>query len=234
VSPKQQRLFPNPRPLVDKLGVGFFRRLPQRPGVYRMQDADGVPLYIGKAKSLRQRLGSYRVANPEQMPRRILRLVYLVESIMWEECSDERAALCREAELLLAFRPRFNRAGVWLPPLKHVAWKPSAQGVELAVTEALPDGWTSLGTFRSRPRALMQALARLAWCRMQPELGLLGMPCGWWRGRNEDKLHVPGDEGVFRQVLAELANEENPVAAASVFDQHALADDIEFLQSNLT
>ena len=199
-----------------------------------MQDAVGAVLYVGKAKSLRQRLGSYRVTNPEQMPRRILRLMYQVESIVWEECTDERAALAREAELLLHLRPKFNRAGVWLPPLKHLAWRASGAGIELAVTHSLLDGWTSLGSFRSRQRALMQALARLAWCRMQPERGLLGMPCGWWRGRAESSLRVPGDEGAFRELLAALAEEQPPIVAVSPFDQLALAEDIELLQGSLT
>ncbi len=198
-----------------------------------MQDAVGGVLYVGKAKSLRQRLGSYRVANPEQMPRRILRLVYRVESIVWEECADERAALAREAELLLALRPKFNRAGVWLPPLKYLTWRASGTGIELAVMDTLPDGWTSLGSFRSRQRALMQALARLAWCQMQPERGLLGMPCGWWRGHAGDSLNVPGDAAAFRQLLADLAEERNPVVLAAVFDQKALIRDVELLQGNL-
>ncbi len=233
MSPAQPRLFPDPQPLVDRLGRAFFLDLPSRPGVYFMRGPADTILYVGKAKSLRHRLGSYRVANPERMSRRILRLVHRVESIVWEECADEAAALVREAELLLELRPKFNRAGVWQPPEKHVAWRTTGRGIELAVLPALSDGWTSLGAFRSRPRRLMQALARLAWCRMQPERGLLGLPCGWWRGRVGDLLRVPGDAGEFRQVLAALAEEENPIADASLFDQQALAEDIEFLQGNL-
>ena len=60
----QTLLFPDPRPLVERLGNDFFRQLTDRPGVYLMQDAAGLVLYVGKAKNLRKRLGSYRVANP--------------------------------------------------------------------------------------------------------------------------------------------------------------------------
>src|SRR5215472_1310343 len=109
----QLLLFPDPRPLVERLGPDFFRRAPDRPGVYLMRDAANTVLYVGKAKSLRKRLASYRVANPDRLPRRHLRLLRAVEHIEFEECVDEPSALARESELLLSLRPRFNRAGTW-------------------------------------------------------------------------------------------------------------------------
>jgi hypothetical protein len=229
MSPAQPRLFPDAQPLVERLGREFFLSLPPRPGVYFLQDRSEAVLYVGKARNLRQRLGSYRVANPERMPRRILRLVHRVEAIRWEECATEMAALVREAELLLALRPPFNRAGVWMPPLKVVAWRPTAFGVDLAVQSSLEEGWRSLGAFRSRARARMQALARLAWCRMQPERGWLGLPCGWWRGRQGDQLSVPGEVKVFLQLLEEVAEGRNVQAgaSASVLEELALAEDFE-------
>ena len=42
---------------------GFVASLPRRPGVYRMFAADGLLLYVGKAKSLRDRVGSYFVPS---------------------------------------------------------------------------------------------------------------------------------------------------------------------------
>jgi excinuclease UvrABC nuclease subunit len=111
-------LFPPPRPLVERLGADFFRRLPDRPGVYLMcGPAEGV-LYVGKAKSLRRRLGSYRVANPERLSRRIIRLLHQVTRIEWDECPTEACARHREEALIALLQPRFNAAGkVWpLPP----------------------------------------------------------------------------------------------------------------------
>ena len=84
VPASQTLLIPDPRPLVERLGEEFFRQLPARPGVYLMQDATGLVLYVGKAKDLRQRLGHYRVANPDRMGRRHLRLLRQVVRI---ECN---------------------------------------------------------------------------------------------------------------------------------------------------
>src|ERR1041385_6985688 len=112
----QMLLFPDPRPLVDRLGPQFFRDAPQCPGVYLMRDATDSVLYVGKAKNLRRRLGSYRVANPDRMPRRHLRLLRAVTRIELRPCPDEASALRCEAELLRDLKPRFNRAGTWFGP----------------------------------------------------------------------------------------------------------------------
>ena len=103
MSAGQLWLLPPPRPLVDRLGAEFFRQLPDRPGVYLLCGSQEGVLYVGKAKSLRRRLGSYRVANPERLPRRIIRL-----------CPSEAAACHREELLIVTLQPKFNAAGkVW-------------------------------------------------------------------------------------------------------------------------
>lgn len=136
----QQRLFPDPQPLVEGLGKDFFREVPAAPGVYLMHDASQTVLYVGKAKRLRHRLGSYRVANPERMARRTVRLLSLVVRITWEECESDAAALQRESEFLLSLRPRFNRAGVWEGPRRFVAWLAGTVGLDLAVLDAVAEG----------------------------------------------------------------------------------------------
>src|SRR3974390_295198 len=109
----QLLLFPDPRPLVDRLGRDFFRVAPQSPGVYLMRDAADAVLYVGKARNLRKRLGSYRTANPDRMPRRHLRMLRAVARIELQACADEASAIARESLLLRTLKPKFNRAGVW-------------------------------------------------------------------------------------------------------------------------
>ena len=107
-------LFPPPKPLVERLGEDFFRQLPPRPGVYLMCGAEAGVLYVSRAKNLRRRLSSYRVANPERLSRRIVRLLHRVTRIEFDECADEAAARAREEILICVLAPQFNRAGkVW-------------------------------------------------------------------------------------------------------------------------
>jgi excinuclease ABC subunit C len=114
MSANQCWLFPHPKPLVERFGTDFFRQLPVRPGVYLMcGSAEGV-LYVGKAKNLKKRLASYRVANPERFSRRMIRLLHRVTRIEWDECVDESAAQFREELLIAVLQPKFNTAGkVW-------------------------------------------------------------------------------------------------------------------------
>jgi predicted GIY-YIG superfamily endonuclease len=179
----QTLLFPDPQPLVERLGREFFRALPMGSGVYLMRGADDTVLYVGKAKNLRKRLGSYRVANPERMPRRHLRLLRAVVRIELEECADESAALLREAELLRALKPRFNRAGTWRPPARFLVWRSEADRLEVAVTETPAAGWKTHGPLGSGAVGLQAVLTRLLWVAVHPERGVVGLPMGWARGR---------------------------------------------------
>jgi hypothetical protein len=63
VPASQILLFPDPRPLVERLGHDFFRQLTEYPGVFLVRDAHENILYIGKAKNLWKRLNSYRVSS---------------------------------------------------------------------------------------------------------------------------------------------------------------------------
>ena len=239
----QQRLWPDPQPLIERLGRDFFRQLPATPGVYLLRGRSDSVLYVGKAKNLRHRLGSYRVANPERMARRTLRLLNLVAQIAWEECEDEPAALRRESELLLTLKPRFNRAGVWPGPRRFVAWRSQPAGLELAVTESAVDGWNCAGPFGAQAAHLHRALVRLLWCRFQPSAGLAGMPAGWFGGGHGKCVVIPHSDPSMSEAasrhLANLASGEPdgfhqwllPVAAP--FEQRLRDEDLEWVTDNL-
>jgi hypothetical protein len=109
---------PSPHPHAEKgvecLGEDFFRALPSDPGVYLMCGVSEGVLYVGKARNLRKRLSSYRVANPERLPRRIIRPLHRVTRIEFDVCLTEEAARHREELLICVLTPKFNAAGkVW-------------------------------------------------------------------------------------------------------------------------
>lgn len=83
--------------------------LPDAPGVYRMLDARRRLLYVGKASSLRRRVGSYFV-GVEGKPGRIRDLVTKARHIEVQETPSELEALLLEARLIRELQPPFNRA----------------------------------------------------------------------------------------------------------------------------
>lgn len=204
VPASQTLLLPDPRPLVERLGPDFFRQLPERPGVYLMRDAVEVVLYVGKAKSLRHRLSSYRVANPDRMGRRHLRLLRQVVRIELLECADEAAALAREAELLRTLKPKFNRAGVWSGPPRFLVWRTTGNTLQLAITKTPQPDWQEFGPCGSGVVYLRAALVRLLWYALNPSLGSTDMPAGWWHGRLPAITTLDGVSGEAMSIVAKL------------------------------
>src|ERR1700744_6124229 len=80
---------------------------PTSPGVYRMLNAAGDVLYVGKAKSVRKRLASYAPANAP-LPARILSKIAAHGTAESISTTTETEALLLEANLIKQLRPRFN------------------------------------------------------------------------------------------------------------------------------
>lgn len=82
------------------------KRLPNGPGVYRMIDAKGTVLYVGKARSLKKRVQSYtRLAGQSG---RLLRMIQQTAAMEFVSTRTETEALLLEANLIKRLRPRFN------------------------------------------------------------------------------------------------------------------------------
>jgi len=82
------------------------RRLPNRPGVYRMMNAGGDVLYVGKARSLKKRVSNY--AQGRYHTNRIGRMVAQTAAMEFVVTRTETEALLLEANLIKRLRPRFN------------------------------------------------------------------------------------------------------------------------------
>ena len=202
----QQWLFAPARPLVERLGRRFFRRVPAQPGVYSMRDITGLVIYVGKAKNLRQRLRSYRVANPERVSRRHLRLMREVVRIDFDLCPTESAALAREAKLLRRLKPRFNRAGVWPGKTRFLTWRFAEEAAQFSVQEVPPLGWERFGPVGGCAPRLLGSLVRLLWLALHPQAGFSRLPHGWAHNRFASPVTIAcGQRGTeMRRALEQL------------------------------
>ena len=84
----------------------YLRRLDDKPGVYRMLDAKGEVLYVGKARSLKKRVAAY--AKPLGHDARIGRMIAATCSMMFLTTESETEALLLEQNLIKQLKPRYN------------------------------------------------------------------------------------------------------------------------------
>jgi len=85
---------------------GYLKQLDTSPGVYRMLDASGAVLYVGKARQLRNRVSSY--ARPTGHSARIGRMISATASMMFLTTRTETEALLLEQNLIKQLKPRYN------------------------------------------------------------------------------------------------------------------------------
>jgi excinuclease ABC subunit C len=84
----------------------YAKLAPSRPGVYRMIDARGDVLYVGKAKNIKNRVRAY--ARPAGLDSRIERMIAASRALEFVVTRTETEALLLEANLIKRLRPRFN------------------------------------------------------------------------------------------------------------------------------
>jgi excinuclease ABC subunit C len=82
------------------------RRLPDKPGVYRMLGEGGEVLYVGKARSLKKRVIQY--AQGRFHTNRIGAMVHLTRAMEFVTTRTETEALLLESNLIKRLKPRFN------------------------------------------------------------------------------------------------------------------------------
>ncbi len=113
--------------------------IPDAPGSYQFIDAHGRVIYVGKAKSLRQRLNSY-FQDPLGLAPRTAQMVSQADHVEWMVVDSESEALLLEHNLIKQFQPRYN---VRLKDDKSYPW--------LAVT--VNEEWPRPAVVRGRKRS---------------------------------------------------------------------------------
>jgi excinuclease ABC subunit C len=91
-------------PMLERPAAGL---IPDAPGSYQFRDADGRVIYVGKARSLRQRLSNY-FQSPGNLLPRTAQMVASAESVEWIQVRNDVEALMLEYSLIKQHKPRFN------------------------------------------------------------------------------------------------------------------------------
>ena len=112
----------------DTFSLDTLDRFPQSPGVYIMRDQSDVPLYIGKAINLKNRVKSYFVDKHEDRPH-IPFMLRRMHHIDWIATNSETEALILEANLIRKHTPHFN---IDLKDDKHYPY------IKITVNEPFP------------------------------------------------------------------------------------------------
>lgn len=173
------------------------KNVPRSPGIYYMYNKNGEIIYIGKAKSLKERLGSYFYHNTSHSGK-VKKLVRYVHKVEWETTGSELSALLAESRLIKSHKPRFNSAikSYRKFPFIKIDVQRAYPRV-LKVYEIIPDGAKYYGPFASTftVNNLIERINRLYKLRkcddislkpskshstcMYYEIGQCGAPCNF-------------------------------------------------------
>ena len=91
---------------IDKSLAEIIKNLPQVPGVYRYYDSEGMILYVGKAKNLKNRVNNYFQKDLPNL--KTYRLVKQIARIEYTVVDTEFDALLLECNLIKEFQPKYN------------------------------------------------------------------------------------------------------------------------------
>jgi excinuclease UvrABC nuclease subunit len=163
----------------------------------------GRVLYIGKSNNLRHRLGSYKNARPDRAPRKVIRLVHSVRSIVWEECETDTAARLRENQLLRTHRPKFNVMNTWPRANAFINLKTGDAGMKFSVCRELkPDG-NIYGAFKNGCVHACHSLVRLLWLALHQPHSLFDLPAPLLRSMPFVECLVPSVHAFSRETWLE-------------------------------
>jgi DNA polymerase-3 subunit epsilon len=234
---KRLKNFHTPPRVVKKVQP-FLDALPEAPGVYYMHDSDGNVLYVGKAKSLADRVRSYFQMSAHH-PEKIARMVRSVHSIRWEETGSELAALLLESKEIKRLKPPANTMSKRLRryPFLRITTNTDFPVVELCDRIA-HDGAEYYGPFLYRGMVydVIQTIEknfRLRVCREELSPSETVAPCLYYH------IHKCGAPCAMRQSKEEYAAEvqrvrtflssySEGVLAMVEHEMHACAERLEF------
>ena len=218
---------------------------PTEPGVYQMIDPNGTIIYVGKAKSLRNRVRSY--FQPSNLDSKVLRIRHDVADIQFILTGDELKALITEAELIRVHKPRYN---ILLKDDKHYPYIRVRTGDPFPTVEMIRridrhDGhryfgpFTSAGGVRETLDVLRRAFPYLTCDReitgndpracLYYDIKLCGGPCVGAQTQAEYRENINGLirvlDGHADSVLSDLRQRMDEAAESLDFERAAILRD---------
>jgi excinuclease ABC subunit C len=238
-----------PKSTIEKV-----RQLPQTPGVYLMKDSAGRVIYVGKAKNLRARVGSYFLKAAAE-DRRTADLVREIADLDYIAAESEVDALLVEARLIKDVQPKFNQdlKDDKTFPYLEITTREDFPRVEFT-REPHERGTKLYGPFASAGslRGAMQVLQKIfkfrtctldideheekwRWYRpcLLASIGQCSAPCNLRISKEDYRRDVARFlEGNKRKLLGEMKDEMKTAAAALQFEKAArLRDEIHMLET---
>lgn len=192
------------RPSLPKhLPVDTLVRIPDTPGVYLFYGLNQHPLYIGKAKSLRERVGGH--FSGDWMSERGARLSEELRRIEWIETAGELSALLLEAELVRTRLPAHNVQLRRRTEAVGIVLDHATRGIEYRAATGLTGSQLAAlhGPYSSRTAA-RAALAALA-----DEYHLCRKAMGLERRRKDEPAGTPCFARQVRRCLGACCGEES-------------------------
>jgi excinuclease ABC subunit C len=246
-----------PAPNDNSLAAEKARSFPHAPGVYLMKDAAGRVIYVGKAKDLRNRAGSYFLKAAAEDPR-TARLVQEIRDIDYLEAESEVDALLVEARLIKDIQPKYNqdlKDGKSFPYLQiHVredfprvefTRKPSRRGTKLYGPFAGASGLRGaiqvlqkVFRFRSCTLDIREGDERWRWFRpcLLASIQQCSAPCNMRISKDQYRKDIRRLqkflEGKKKSLLEEMRREMAAAAADLRYEEAArLRDEIRLLET---
>jgi DNA polymerase-3 subunit epsilon len=158
---------------------------PKRPGVYIMKNASGTVLYVGKAKNLHDRVGSY-FSRGNTEGTKLAQLMRTARDISYEETGSELSALLLESKKIKEFNPKFNTVDRWYKFQSFIKLDVQKDFPTLSYCrEPVQDGAEYFGPFNSREatEGLIEILNRaftLRECGEKFRIGPEEKPCFYY------------------------------------------------------
>jgi excinuclease ABC subunit C len=191
---------------------------PERPGVYLMKDAEGLIIYVGKAKSLKNRLSSYFSGEKDIKTRHMVARISSIEYIVVE---DEYEALVLENNLIKLHSPKYNinlKDGKTYPSVRVTA---EDYPRIYRTRRVIEDGSRYYGPFPSAETVdkMLELVRRLYPLRLCRKMGKRAAPCMYWHiGRCSapccGKISKEGYAALVRDAERVLAGDSGAIVAS--------------------